>query len=84
MNRPKSELIEELRKMLQDVLVARHGGANYQRIARAHGYVDGYMRGLMESGVATREDLLKVVADERSKVGGPSTLTADTAAEFAA
>ena len=69
----KSDLLAELRTMLDDVLHAKTRGESYQRLARAHGYVDGYMRALLESGIATRQELLLLVADERSAVHGPAT-----------
>jgi hypothetical protein len=69
----KSDLIAELKAMLNDVLQAKTRGESYARLARAHGYVDGYMRALLESGIATRQELLTLVADERSEVHGPAT-----------
>jgi hypothetical protein len=71
--RTKAEMLDELKVMLRDVFVARTGGASYPRLARAHGYVDGYMRALLESGQATKEELLHIVAAERAAVNGPAT-----------
>jgi hypothetical protein len=71
----KAEMMEELRKMLQDVFALRHAGAAYSRLARAHGYVDGYMRALLESGQATRNEILALVAEERTAASGPATRT---------
>ena len=51
----------------------RREGAAYARLARAHGYVDGYMRVLLETGVVTRSELLAVVAAERVRADGPAT-----------
>jgi len=80
--RAKAELVEELRSMLRDLFAARSEGAVYTRLARAHGYVDGYMRALLESGMATKEELLAVVAEERTRADGPATaeVKADEAA----
>lgn len=82
----KADLIAELQRLLHDVFIAREKGENYPRLARAHGYVDGYMRALLESGQATKEELLELVAAERARVSGPATreMTADSAAEIAA
>jgi hypothetical protein len=66
----KSEMLNELKRMLNDVLVARSKGATYPRLLRAHGYVDGYMKAMIEAGLATRSELLAVVAEERSLVHG--------------
>jgi hypothetical protein len=84
--RPVSEQLEELKRMLHDVFEARAEGANYNRLARAHGYVDGYMRALLESGQATKGELLALVAAERVKVAGPAlrAVTLDDADEIVA
>jgi hypothetical protein len=74
---PKAEMLGELRKMLHDVLVARATGASHPRAARAHGYVDGYMRALLEAGVATQQELLTLVGEERAIVSGPATMSVD-------
>jgi hypothetical protein len=73
--KPKAEMLAELRKMLHDVFMARAGGTSHPRMARAHGYVDGYMRALLESGQADKDELLRLVAEERAIVSGPATTT---------
>jgi hypothetical protein len=70
--RTKMEILTELRNMLRDVFAAKSGGETYARLARAHGYVDGYMRGLLETGVVSKEELLAIVAAEREQVSGPA------------
>ena len=69
----KQELLENLRGMVRDMLRLRSDGGAYAKLARAHGYVDGYMRVLLETGVADSKTLLGLVADERRKFDGPST-----------
>jgi hypothetical protein len=71
----KSAMFDNLRTMLRDVFRLRREGAAYARLSRAHGYVDGYMRAMMESGVATQKELLEVVTAERVRVDGPATET---------
>ena len=66
-------MLSELRKMLHDVFVARATGALHPKITRSHGYVDGYMRALLETGTASKEELLMLVAEERAIVSGPAT-----------
>jgi len=66
----KSEMLNELKRMLNDVLVARSKGATYPRLLRAHGFIDGYMKALLDAGIATRPELLAVVAEERTLVHG--------------
>ena len=69
----KTELLENLRGMVRDMLRLRSEGGAYAKLARAHGYVDGYMRVLLETGVADNKTLLALVADERSRFEGPAT-----------
>ena len=69
----KTAMLENLKQMLNDVFKLRREGAAYARLARAHGYVDGYMRVLMESGMATRQELLELVGAERARADGPAT-----------
>jgi hypothetical protein len=73
----KAEMLSELRKMLHDVFVARATGASHPKMTRAHGYVDGYMRALLESGAATKDELLALVAEERAVVSGPATVAVE-------
>ena len=68
----KAELVSELRTMLADVFAAKASGEAYGRLARAHGYVDGYMRALLELGVVTKAELLDVVNAERERSSGPA------------
>ncbi len=75
--RTKLEIISELRTMLRDVFVAKSAGENYARLARAHGYVDGYMRALLEVGVVAKDELLAIVAAEREQVSGPAIRALD-------
>ncbi len=86
MRSSKADMLAELRRLLHDVFMARAEGANYNRLARAHGYVDGYMRALLESGHSTKQELLELVAAERARVSGPATreIAADSASEIAA
>ncbi len=67
------ELLENLRGMVRDMLKLRTDGGAYAKLARAHGYVDGYMRVLLEAGIADHKSLLALVAEERRKFDGPAT-----------
>jgi hypothetical protein len=73
MRSSKADMLAELRRLLHDIFVARAEGAHYNRLARAHGYVDGFMRALLESGQCTKQELLEIVALERAAVSGPAT-----------
>jgi hypothetical protein len=70
--KPKAEVISELRTMLADVFAAKEKGEAYGRLARAHGYVDGFMRALLELGFVSKAELLDVVNEERDRASGPA------------
>jgi hypothetical protein len=71
------EMISELRTMLRDMLAASASGTGGVRLARAHGYVDGYMRAMLDQGVATRAELLAIVGTEREHFAGPALRVMD-------
>jgi hypothetical protein len=68
----KDEVLEELRVMFRNVLAASAAGGSHARLSRARGNVDGYMRALLQLGVATREELLELIASERERANGPA------------
>jgi len=68
-----TELVEQLRSLLKEAFLLRQQGAAYARIQRAHGYADGYMRMLMDSGMMDARSLLALVAEVRREVDGPAT-----------
>ncbi|MEO6572236.1 MAG: hypothetical protein ABIP89_00255 [Polyangiaceae bacterium] len=70
--RTKTEVLNELRGMLRDIFAAKAAGETHARLARAHGYVDGYMRAVLETGMAGKEELLELVAQERERASGPA------------
>lgn len=80
----KADVVSELRSMLADVFAAKASGEAYGRLARAHGYVDGYMRALLELGVATKAELVEVVNAERERSSGPAMRPMPELAEKAA
>ncbi len=71
--RSKAEMLATLRSMLKDAFRLRQDGVQYARLARAHGYIDGYMRVLMETGVADHKELVALVAAVRRSSEGPAT-----------
>jgi hypothetical protein len=73
------DVISDLRTMLRDMLTASASGASGARLARAHGYVDGYMRALLDLGAATKTELLEVVGEERARLNGPAVRILDRA-----
>ncbi len=80
----KVDMLQNLRTMLQDVFRLRGDGVAYARLARAHGYIDGYMRVLLDAGVANKAELLELVAEERLASDGPATAVLSRHASAAA
>ena len=81
-NPKKTEMLDELRVMLRDVLTLRGEGVPFARLARAHGYIDGYMRAMLEAKIVAQRELLVLVSEERARALGPATreLEADATA----
>jgi hypothetical protein len=69
----KTEMLENLRGMLRDVLRLRSEGVAYARLSRAHGYLDGYMRVLLETGLFSQKELLALISEQRNQHDGPAT-----------
>jgi len=84
--RTPADMLNELKVMLYDALLAKTRGVAYPRLARAHGYVDGYMKALLDAGIATNQQLLSLVAEARTTVDGPAVveITAPPGSEVAA
>ena len=75
--RTKAELTTQLQTMLRDVFAAASAGTVYARIARVHGYVDGFMRALIDTGVMDQRELVELVAIERERASGPAVRVLD-------
>jgi hypothetical protein len=71
----KAELHEILRALLRESLRLQEYGANGSKLALAQGYVDGFIRALVESGLSDHKALLEVVREVRGELGGPATGT---------
>ena len=54
-------MLDNLRATLRDVFKLRGDGVAYARLARGHGYVDGYTRALLESEALSERELLDLV-----------------------
>ena len=77
----KAEMLDNLREMLREALRLKKQGVAHARLARVHGTIDGYMRVLLESGIAEYKELLFVVSDERRSADGPATAEIGLVAE---
>jgi len=69
----RDAVLRELRRLLSEAFDTQHRGANHARLGRSFGYIDGYMRGLIDSGLASERELLELVAAERARHAGPAT-----------
>jgi hypothetical protein len=69
----KEKLLGDLTEMLRDLFEQRNRGVPMSRLLRAHGYVDGYMRVLLDANLASKAELLALVASERESHDGPAT-----------
>ncbi len=78
----KIDPIAELRTLLRDLFAADAAGRDFARHARNHGYVDGYMRALEQTGLAGRATLLAIVSEERTRAAGPALREGDRNARF--
>jgi hypothetical protein len=72
-NKDKQQMFEDLRSLLREALLQREHGGAYAKLARIHGTVDGYMRAMMDSGMASQRELLALVAATRAETLGPGT-----------
>ncbi len=68
----KYDALEELRAMFRNSLAASAVGGSHSRLLRTRGCVDGYMRALLDLGVASRGELLEVISSERERAHGPA------------
>ncbi len=71
----KAEMLNTLRDLVRQALTLRSTGAVHARASKANGAADGYMRALLDAGLADQRELLALVADERARLGGPATGT---------
>lgn len=69
----KAESMAELRKGLRTMLALMNEGSTFPKLSRAQGWVDGYMRAMLDAKLATQRELLAVVAEERARMNGPAT-----------
>lgn len=63
----RKELLTVLQGLLRDVLRARFEGTQYNKLARAHGYADGYMRALLDAALVDKKELISLVGNERAQ-----------------
>ena len=64
----KLALLDRVRALVADVTRVRFEGAAYAKLARAHGYADGYMRALLDAGLVEQAELLRTIGSEKERV----------------
>jgi hypothetical protein len=80
-SKSQAELHDILRSLLRDSLRLHHEGAAGSRLGQADGYVDGFIRALVESGASDHAAILALVREVRREVAGPPTATAERDSE---
>ncbi|HEY8431859.1 MAG TPA: hypothetical protein VIL20_25960 [Sandaracinaceae bacterium] len=63
----KQELLARVGELVRQVTEARFAGSAYAKLARAHGYADGYMRALLDAKLVERDELLVLVGEARQQ-----------------
>lgn len=71
----KDQMLQQLQDLIKKMLDMRYRGGDYNRLAHAQGLVDGYMRALLETGMASQDELLGIVRDMRVAADGPALRT---------
>ena len=74
-NPSRDALIHTLRDLLGAAFALHQKGAVGARVGRSYGMADGYMRALIDLGVASQKELGMVVAEERARLLGPASQT---------
>jgi len=80
MSTTKAVLLDRVRELVADVTRARFAGGAYAKLARAHGYADGYMRALLDAGLVDRVSLIEACGTERGRVVRDELTAAEQAA----
>ena len=62
----KERLLLEVRGLLRQAIESRYEGSMQVKKAKAQAYADGYMRALMDAELVDREQLLRLVSEERT------------------
>ena len=77
----RREMLQTLEQLLSEVLELCSEGASRNAMGRAQGMLDGYMRAMMDAGIADQHELLLLVAKLRAEFCGPATNSSELRAE---
>lgn len=69
----QAELHTVLKSLLRDSMRLHSEGAPGSRLGQADGYVDGFIRALVEAGLSDHATILSVIRDTRREFAGPAT-----------
>ena len=72
--RTKGDMLTAVEGMLKEAFTAKAQGASQPRLARAYGYADGYLKALLDAGLASQKELLELVGHVRTAISGPATV----------
>jgi hypothetical protein len=76
-SKSQAELHTVLRGLLRDSMRLHAEGASGSRLGQASGYVDGFIRALVEAGLSDHATILGIVREVRREVAGPATRADD-------
>lgn len=72
-SKSQAELHDVLRSLLRESMRLHAEGAAGSRLGQANGYVDGFIRALVEAGLSDHKTILGIVREVRREVAGPET-----------
>jgi hypothetical protein len=72
-SKSQAELHDVLRSLLRESIRLHAEGAAGSRLGQANGYVDGFIRALVEAGLSDHKTILGIVSEVRREVAGPAT-----------
>ena len=80
----KQKLLDSLRKLVQESLRLTEQGTTGPKLSHVLGMIDGSMRVLLDAELASRRELMDLVAEERTRAYGPPTAVVEPATYQAA
>lgn len=78
MHSAKALVAVELKRALSESLSLQSQGGFHAKVSKAQGFVDGYMRAVLDAKIMTQDEMLKLVAEVRSQARGPATVELPT------
>jgi hypothetical protein len=66
-------MLEDLEEMLAEAISFQSHEGDCARLTRIQRVVDRYMRALLDSGEVSQDELVRIVACQRTAIHGPAT-----------